>query len=130
MSNERDIVAGLQHKEKIVKKFNENIQELALRDIWRLRNNGVKSFSWSSRNPFTARRLDYIFLSETLVRYCTRVKMEEFGFTDHKSIVIECDFNKLEKGPGYFKFNTSLLKNVDCVNEIKNEINIDYRQLE
>ena len=122
MSNENDIVAGFPHKEKIVRKLNENINELGLSDIWRLRNNGRKSFSWSSSKPFTARRLDYIFLSEELVNFCNKIKMEEFGYTDHKVVEIECNFNKLEKGPGYYKFNTSLLHNVECVNEIKQEI--------
>ena len=122
MSNEYDIVAGLPHNEKIVKSFRETIQELGLCDVWRIKNPGKKAFSWSNRNPFIARRLDYVFVSESILNFCNKTKMEEFGFTDHKKVEVESDFNKIERGPGYYKFNTNLLRDTECVNEIRSEI--------
>ena len=65
-SNETDIISGNPHSVDTVSDFKTFINELELIDIWREHNNGIRDFTWSSRSPFTARRLDYVFVSPNL----------------------------------------------------------------
>ena len=67
MNNKKDIISGLPHDEKIVKHFNRAVNELGLVDIWRMKNFNTRTFSWSKKTPSIARRLDYVFMSESLL---------------------------------------------------------------
>ena len=60
LDNKLDIISGECHNEKIVKYFNNFVNELLLVDIWRLMNGKKREFTWSKKNPFIARRLDYL----------------------------------------------------------------------
>lgn len=122
MNNELDIISGLPHDDNIVKEFNEAIIGNGLNDLWRQKHRRDKVFSWSMKTPFIARRLDYIFVSDNLSNYCKNIKIEEFGFSDHKIVEMRCDFSILPRGQSYYKFNTRLLNNPECVREIKKEI--------
>ena len=65
-NNDLDNVSGNPHSTNIVNKFNSTINDLQIHDIWRLKNPNKKIFTWSRKNPFLARRLDYIFASTAL----------------------------------------------------------------
>ena len=64
LDNELDIVNGGPHRPADVEMFNNMVSSCALSDEWRLSNPTEMNFSWSRNNPLTARRLDYIFVSE------------------------------------------------------------------
>ena len=64
LNNELDIISGLPHSKHTVESLNSLINRMDLIDIWRVRNKKTRAFTWSCTKPkFTARRLDYIFLS-------------------------------------------------------------------
>ena len=63
MDNNLDIIAGHPHHPNIVKKFKDTMSKIQFNDSWRLLNGNKKRFTWSSNSPFTARRLDYIFVN-------------------------------------------------------------------
>ena len=120
--NKLDIISGDPHKENIVKSFKNTINDLLLIDVWRACHGNRKEYTWSKTKPFTARRLDYIFVSEDAFPFCKDSSIENFGFSDHRGVVVNLDFSCFKRGPSCYKFNNTLLKNLSFVKEMKNEI--------
>ena len=123
LDNKLDIISGEPHSENIVKKFNTIVNDHLLVDIWRTLNGKNKVFTWSKKNPFIARRLDFILTSEDLVPFCKYSNILEIGFSDHRSVILNIDFSSFERGPSFYKFNKSLLQETALKNEISAEIN-------
>ena len=73
-----------------------------------------KDFTWSRLNPFLARRLDYCFVSETALETalssCVSCNHVTIPASDHKAVVMELNDRTFQRGPGYRKFNNSMLK--------------------
>ena len=122
LNNDLDIISGNKHSEKDVNNFNKLVNDLLLIDIWRELNPKRKEFTWSRSNPFTARRIDFILVSENLTAFCKDPGIRFLGFSDHKAVIVNIDFTSFKRGPSFYKFNTSLLKNTDCSHDIINEI--------
>ena len=122
MDNSLDIISGQTHVKSTVEHFNEKINNLLLIDIWRHINGLRKEFTWSKNNPFTARRLDYIFVTDDLLPFCIEAPIKTIGFSDHRAMLLTLDFTSFKRGPGTFKFNTNLLHNSYFVDEVKREI--------
>ena len=75
------------------------------------------------KNPFIARRLDYILVSDQLLPFCKDSIMSDVGFSDHKVVSLNIDFSSFQRGPSFYKFNVSLLHEHILTNEISREIN-------
>ena len=99
--------------------MNENFLE----DIWRIRNNEKKEYSWIkkqarssniSQHDQKASRIDLAITSQGLE--IENVMYFPATFTDHRALFlsVKC-FKGKERGPGYWKFNTTLLNNPDFV---------------
>ena len=121
-NNKLDIISGDVHNSKTVDDFNSFINDLLLIDIWREFNPKRKEFSWSRSNPFIARRIDYIFVSEGLLPFCKDPYIKHYGFSDHKATTLNVDFSSFQRGPSFYKFNKCMLNNVNFVNDVTNEI--------
>ena len=67
LDNELVIISGDQHDTRDVNKFNAFVLKSELNDIWRLFNAEQNEYTWSRKNPFTARRLDYILSTDTIL---------------------------------------------------------------
>ena len=110
-------------KEKSIFHLRSIMSDYELVDIYRLRNPGLRQFTWRRKTPLTMRRLDFFLISNTLqseVKSCehlfplssdhTPVKIHFLSSTDHK------------RGAGYWKFNNSLLENNNFSSEMKDKI--------
>ena len=93
LDNKLDILAGEKHNDRIVNSFNNLVNELFLVDIWRHLKGKKQEFSWSKSKPYVARRLDYIFISESLLPFCKSTHLCELGFSDHKCVFLNIDFS-------------------------------------
>ena len=123
LNNDLDIISGLPHSKHTVDNFNSLINRMNLVDIWRVNNRNTRAFTWSCNRPkFTARRLDYIFLSNSLTHYYKDVKLKNFGFSDHKGVIIDLVFDTFKRGPPHYKFNKRLLNNIEFINKVRSEI--------
>lgn len=91
-------------------------------DIWRELNPEAKTFSWRKKNPIKFARLDFFLISSHLVPYITNTFIEPGFQSDHSIIGIEIDFSRVKLGRGFFKFNNSLLQDVDYVKLVKETI--------
>ena len=102
----------------------ESIQEKALLvDVWRLRNEGERVYSWMRNRPtFIASRLDYALISSGLMDHIEQTMYLPGILSDHTAFYLGIDQMKVERGRGYWKFNASLLRELDFVNAMNKEI--------
>lgn len=115
LDNELDIVSGERHAERAVSQLNEMFIACDLFDVWRLFNPGIKEFSWSKKNPFIARRIDYVFTCATLFDRTTECCLLSVPFSDHRGCSVQLKLSEIDRGPSYWKFNNSLLQDKDFI---------------
>ena len=99
--------------------------ELNLYDVWREENLEKKVYTWKrkiSNGVYQMGRLDFFLVSESLLDF-SREENVVAGFrSDHSATSLSLIFKKVQKGKTFWKFNSSLLKNIHYVNEIKDSI--------
>ena len=121
MSNDMDIISGRKHPTSLVDAFNNLVIESELNDVWRIFNEANKEYSWSRRtnNTFIARRLDYILLNENALNAANHTQLFSFPSTDHRAVLLSLNISEAKRGPGYYKFNNSLLRDNLFIEEMK-----------
>ena len=82
-----------------------------------MKNPEEKRHSWCRLN--IARRLDYIFLSDTLCNFATDSYIKPLAFSDHNAVVCTCSFTPTIRGNSSYKLNVNLLKDKNYVSMIK-----------
>ena len=93
--------------------------EYTLVDAWRIRNHEKFTFTWKRRTPRAYARLDYFLMPAGLTNLVHYIKILPGFRSDHSLIQMVIEFKKVERGPGYWKFNNSLLQNEAFVNKLK-----------
>ena len=121
-NNDLDIIAGHPHNERECKNFLTWIESNNLCDVWRQRHPGERDFTWSRPNPFTARRLDYIFCSEELKNCIVKSTHEAIYASDHKAVTVTLETGLFRRGPSYWKFNNALIKDPEFVSTLNQYI--------
>ena len=101
-------------RNSVLAKMNEN----DFIDIWRYQNPISERYTWFKGAEKCA-RLDFFLCSDTLLPYVTNSNISSAIETDHSIVHLSVDFAKFERGRGTWKFNNSLLKDIDYVNLIK-----------
>ena len=119
-SNKLDIITGNPHNEEVIAHFLKMSDSLT--DAWRYMHGEDKDYTWSRPNPFIARRLDYCFISQDLLNSCVSVEHMCIPSSDHKAVIMELNDNDFKRGPGYWRFNNSLLKQTEFVNKMNNKL--------
>ena len=101
-------------KPQSVAKFINIKEKLNLCDIWRIRNPKTKRYTFRQRHysGYLQRRLDYIFISDSLQQSVIKTDIKIAIATDHSPVDlrINIDDAPFQKGPGFWKYNTSLNK--------------------
>ena len=78
------------------------------------------TFTHQHSSGFIQRRLDYIFISNTLQELVTATNILTPILTDHSPIIFSLSKgNNCLRGKGFWKFNCSLTKDQNYINEIK-----------
>ena len=112
-------------KRKSLAKFIELKEAYDLCDIWRVRNTKVKQFTFTQQHSsgFIQRRLDYFFISNGLQEFASTTDILTPISTDHSPVFFSLSQEKGNiRSKGFWKFNSSLIKDQKCVNEIKDLI--------
>ena len=94
-------------------------------DIWRIRNPKTIAFTFRQKHfsGIIQRRLDYIFISNSLQETISKVSILNAFSTDHSPVFCSLTKStKYGKGPGLWKFNNSQISNNAFVEEMKNFI--------
>ena len=99
------------------------MKQYTLCDIWRIRNESCKRFTWRSKSPIIQRRLDFFLISSILQPFVQSCKINPAIETDHSAVDINFkSYPKEQHGPSFWKFNNSLLSDQDYITEIRNKI--------
>ena len=98
------------------------IDDLNLVDPWRCYNPNVKRFTWRQTNPIKQSRLDFFLISEELLNFVENSDISSGYRSDHSIVSVCLNINEIERGRGYWKFNNSLLKDIEYVNLVKSTI--------
>lgn len=104
----------------------EFMEQANLSDVWRDLHPGVFQFSFRRLEPkITMSRLDYFLIPNGLLDYVTKCELIPRYMTDHSMLLLDIDFCDTPRGPGYWKFNSTLLKDkdfLDTMNKIIDEL--------
>ena len=99
------------------------IDALNMNDIWRDLNPESRRFTWRRSNPFQQSRLDFFLISDSVLALVSDADILCGYRTDHSYVTLRLQFAKnIEKRNTFWKFNTSLLRDLTYVKEINDEI--------
>ena len=74
-------------------------------------------------NSIQQSQLDYILISASLMYNVQKVEIGHSVYSDHSPVLLKLsDKNPGNKGRGFWKFNTSLLKDLEDIEQINNLI--------
>ena len=89
-------------------------------DIWRILNPGTKKYTWCRKKPIVQSRLDYWFVPREMIYNISSCSIKPAIKTDHRLISLTFIVGVPDKrGPGLWKFNSSLLHNPEYVTGVK-----------
>ena len=104
-------------------KVKEMMEEFSLNDVWRNQNPDKKEYSWiKSGDTSKASRIDYELISAGLDQYIKNIMYKPGILTDHRALYIFLELIPFERGTGFWKFNTQLLKDRIFVEQMNQEI--------
>ena len=121
-----DNIAGLPHHKREIATFKDTLAHKDIFDVWRANNRDIKEYTWSRPTPFTARRIDHILCDST--HKTTTSSIESFPHSDHKLVKAHVIINNFKRGPGFWKWNSSLLSETEFVNEAENFIEAHFEE--
>ena len=88
-------------------------------DIWRSQHPETNRYSWFRAKPqIIAERLDFFLVSNCLAPVIINSEIEHGICSDHSLVSVTLQVSKFQRGPGYWRFNSSLLADKDYVNLI------------
>ena len=99
-------------------------EDFDLIDIWKIRNPHKKRFTYRQRTPLIQRRLDYFFISNQLQESVVSIGIIPAICTDHSALYLKINDSAVtdHRGPSYWKFNNSLLRDSEYVLARREEI--------
>ena len=102
------------------------IAELSLYDIWREEHPEERKFTWKRKlknNTLQMGRLDLIWVSDEILRYCHRESILPGYRSDHYMVSVNLQMFKHTTKPKIFwKFNNQLLKDEKFTQKVKKQI--------
>ena len=78
-----------------------------------------KRYTWRKNNPLKQARLDFFLVSECFMPSILNVDTLPSYRSDHSTVVLSIKINEFKKGTGLWKFNNSLLKDLEYAKIIK-----------
>ena len=104
---------------KVIQNIRDNLD---LTDIWRDLNPEGKRYIWRQHKPEIHCRLDVFLVSVSLAGRIVKADILPGYKTDHSLCNIVINYQSHPRGPGLWKLNSSLLGEMDYVNNIKSII--------
>ena len=110
-----------QHSDdKAYKTLVELCEYFNIYDVWRSRNQTAKIFSWRRivQNVLIQSRIDFIFIPKSFSPFVKSSYYKHNTFSDHSFVNLNLDLSEVERGPGLWIFNNSLLDDEEFVEKI------------
>ena len=99
------------------------ISKFSLADVWRENNPELRRFTWRKPTPLKQSRLDFFLVCEHLIWNYKDSDIINGYRSDHSMVILKLQFGKEIKHQSYWKFNYSLLRDKQYIQEINDEIN-------
>ena len=113
----------LSSKKNVISRIKKLMGSFDLVDIWRYLNPRENQFTWSSSDLKVKCRLDYWLISRDILRIVDSSEIEVFPYCDHLQVTLLINGVKQHpRGPGYWKFNASLLEDKNFVEQVSTKI--------
>ena len=94
-------------------------------DIWRVFKKDENGYTWRKRHPKPAySRLDYFVISDNALQFVDSIEVIPGFRTDHSIICLILSLEVAARRPGYWKLNTSILKDQDYINKMNQLLDI------
>ena len=104
-------------------KLHDLLNEFSLEDVWRKQHESSRRYSWRRLNPLQQSRIDYVFLSETILNSAVvKSNINPGILSDHSFVTTHLELHTEPRGPGLWRFNNSLLDDAIFVGKVKTEI--------
>ena len=112
--SQKDKIGGnpATRKASVIKQIENLCDSHNLCDIWRSTNPNLSRFTWRNKSLKIQSRLDYFLISKECCALTKKCEILWAPESDHSavSIHLQSEVSAQKKGPGFWKFNTSLLK--------------------
>jgi exonuclease III len=121
---------------EFAKKLTNQMQEYGLTDIWRINNPDYKRYTWRrvTCKGISQSRLDYFLISESLTYLTTKCEIQHALYSDHNPVHLQISSeNENKRGRGFWKLNTSLLRDnnyIKLINELIDKETPNLNKLE
>lgn len=116
---------NLVNKSKAKTQLQQTMALYDIMDIWRVQNPGVKRYTWRRSRPITQSRLDYWLIGADLCYDVSKCDIMPSIKTDHSLITLKLiQTPDNARGKGLWKFNASLLCDLDYNGYIKGIIDM------
>ncbi|RKF55172.1 LINE-1 retrotransposable element ORF2 protein [Erysiphe neolycopersici] len=106
---------------RVVEAFQHAFENNGFRDGWRMSKPEVRAYTyWSDNSICSASRIDRIYVSLKTFRKCANWEIINTPkWSDHSAVSVEYyPHDKIKRGPGIWRMNTTLLKRPDLRNEM------------
>jgi exonuclease III len=110
---------GVEHRPKTRKKILDIIDNNDLCDIYREIHPIKKSYTWRKFKTSKQSRLDYFLISNALIPEVKDVRVVSGYRSDHSPVLLSLKREQFKKDRPFWKFNNSLLKDKEYLEEIK-----------
>ena len=90
--------------------FSNIIEQYNLIDSWREVNPFSNGYTWTKQNPLKYGRLDRICIQNHLINHIVSASIHAGYRSDHSIVSLSIKEPQMERGPGLWKFNASLLE--------------------
>ena len=123
---------SFESKKAVIKEINEMKNTFDLVDMWRQKHPSAPGFTWSNVSLKIQCRLDYLFASQNLENLITDCQIISNIFSDHSALqlYINPEEKEAKRGPGFWKFNNSLLTDKEYIELITKSIPTFLRKYE
>ena len=98
------------------------MDEFNLFELWRIRHGDKREYSWMKKGsyPVKASRIDFALISGGLDQKIEMIQYLPGTMTDHRALYVVVDCTAVQRGKGFWKLNTSLLRDqnyIECINK-------------
>ena len=101
----------------------EAMETYALQDIWRAQNGETRRYSWYRTKPtLSASRLDYALVSLGLSGSVEQCFYMHGLMSDHSAMYLYLNCSTFSRGPGFWKFNNTLLNDILFIQKMNSVI--------
>lgn len=115
----KDPVRRSTHLTSYVEKIKSLMDDYSLEDVWGCKN--PKSTRGTFHRGAYSARLDYWFIPALILPHAS-IQIRPHPLSDHCLLTLKISFAEVKRGPGYWRFDNSLLADADFVNEMKTHI--------